>query len=363
VRTAKRLSVLVNQQSEFESQVLRYNGHLNIKRLARISGIETRSGDRSMVRTMHWLAASALAMMIIAERGIAQGVPTRPCASADLNGTYVLVDFREIPERILAQQASSFAYRFLAFSSLSAWGEVAYGRAPATLNEANGDLKGQMRDRTYALQADGKIILNRSKAVEFAGTCSVSLHSGDGFQENDLVLVGSYAREESVLHELFRRWTGEPLAKVTTTFDPAPEALTERPKSTAELPGVQPTMPDKPIPLRVNVVTGGGPGGPNTQVSVIVTNDSHAPLSAFMLVFRGAQTAQRWKDSDVDACLEHRPPWQPGEKWTKMIGMPIQVGNIQVGLGAAIFSDGSMWGTPERLAKLKANRGSCEWPQ
>jgi hypothetical protein len=239
---------------------------------------------------------------------------------------------------------------------------MAFNNPPATPARAMNVLRSEMKGHSYRLQADGRIVLNRGQKVQFAGSCAVSLHSGDGFQENDLVLVGNEAGVESELHELFRRWTGEPVAKALSTFDPAPSASHEQPQSAAKLPDVQPSLPDKPVPLRVNVVNGSGPNGPRTQVSVVVTNESHAPLSAFMLVFRGAQTAQRWKDSDVDACLEHRVAWQPGQQWTKYLGMPIQVGNIEIFLGAAIFSDGSTWGNPGRLAKLKAHRGNCQWP-
>jgi hypothetical protein len=223
-------------------------------------------------------------------------------------------------------------------------------------------LRSQMPGRNFSLESDGRIVLNRGKAVQFAGSCAVSLHTGDGFQENDVILAGNEAGAPSELHELFRRWTGGPVAQAVSTFDPAPAAAHAQPRNAAELPDVKPTLPDKPVPLRVNVVNGSGPNGPRTEVSVVVTNETQLPLSAFMLVFRGAQTAQRWKESDVDACLEHRLAWQPGQKWSKYIGLPIQVGNIEIALGAAIFSDGSTWGDPHRLAQLKAHRGTCQWP-
>ena len=315
-----------------------------------------------MVKPTPWLTASVLAVAIVAAKASAEGAPTRPCANGDLNGTYVLVDYREFPDRSFTMSVQQFPYHFLAFFSPSTWSEMAFNNPPATPARAMNVLRSEMQGHSYTLQADGRIVLNRGQKVQFTGSCAVSLHSGDGFQENDLVLVGNQAGVESELHELFRRWTGEPVEKALSTFDPAPSASHEQPQSAAKLPDVQPSLPDKPVPLRVNVVNGSGPNGPRTRVSVVVTNESHAPLSAFMLVFRGAQTAQRWKDSDVDACLEHRAAWQPGQQWTKYLGMPIQVGNIEMFLGAAIFSDGSTWGNPERLAKLKAHRGNCQWP-
>jgi hypothetical protein len=67
-------------------------------------------------------------------------------------------------------------------------------------------------------------------------------------------------------------------------------------------------------------------------------------------------------DLDVYACVEHPPAWPPGQRWVKMIGHPVQVGNIEISLGAAVFTDGSTWGNPHRLAQLKSRRGNCEWP-
>jgi hypothetical protein len=310
-----------------------------------------------------WFMATVLVVAVVAAKAsAAEGAPTRPCAGGDLDGTYVLVDFQEFPVRGFTRGAQQAPYRFLAFFPPSTWSQMAFNMMPASPAKLMDVLRPQMQGRSFTLQANGRIVLNRGQAVQFAGSCAVSLHTGNGFHENDLILVGNEAGGESELHELFRRWTGGPVAEAVSTFDPAPSVAQEQPQPAAELPDVQPSLPDKPVPLRVNVVNGSGPNGPRTQVSVVVTNESHAPLSAFMLVFRGAQTAQRWKESDVDACLEHRPAWQPGQQWTKYIGMPIQVGNIEIFLGAAIFSDGSTWGNPHRLAKLKAHRGSCQWP-
>jgi hypothetical protein len=81
-----------------------------------------------------------------------------------------------------------------------------------------------------------------------------------------------------------------------------------------------------------------------------------------MIVFRSQQTAGRWKDLYIDACVMRLRAWQPGQQWTQYLGMPIEVGNMQVKLGAALFSDGSTWGDPHRLAKLLTHHGSCQWP-
>jgi hypothetical protein len=303
-----------------------------------------------------WVAAIAAAE---ASGAVA---PTRPCVSGDLNGTYALVDFQEFPVRGFTSGAEQAPYRFLAFFPPSTWSQMAFNMMPASPAKLMDVLRPQMQGRSFTVQADGRIILSRDQTVQFAGSCAISLRTENGFHENDLIVVGNEAGGESELHELFRRWTGGPITGAVSTFDPAPSVAKEQTHTAADLPDVQPTLPEKPVPLRVDVVDGSGPNGPRTQVSVVVTNESHAPVSAFMLVFRGAQTGQRWKESDVDACLEHRPAWQPGQRWTKYIGLPIQVGNIEIFLGAAIFSDGSTWGTPHRLAQLKAHRGSCQWP-
>jgi len=308
------------------------------------------------------MAAVLVVAVIAAKAGAAEGVPTRPCAGGDLNGTYVLVDYLEFPDRDFGRSAQMAPYRFLAFFPPSTWSQMAFNVMPASPAQLMNSLRPQMQGRQFTLQADGRIVLNRGQAAQFAGRCAVSLRTENGFHANDLILVGNEAGGQSELHELFRRWTGGPVAGAASTFDPAPSVAQEQPQPAAELPDVQPSLPDKPVPLRVSVINGSGPNGPGTQVSVVVKNETRAPLSAFMLVFRGAQTGQKWKDSDVDACLEHRSAWQPGQQWSKYLGLPIQVGNIEMFLGAAIFSDGSTWGNPHRLAKLKAHRGTCQWP-
>jgi hypothetical protein len=307
------------------------------------------------------MAALLVVTVAAAKASAAENGATRPCVAGDLDGTYMLVDFRELPAHSFTISTRQFPYQFLAFYPSAAWSKMAFNNMPASPAALMRYLKPQMQGRSYTLQPDG-IILNHGRVVEFAGSCAVSLRTGNGFQENDLVLSGNEAGDPSELHELFRRWTGGPAAGVVSSFDPAPSAVPGASQPATGLPDVQPSLPDQPAPLRVNVRNGSGPNGPNTQVWVVVTNQSRAPLSAFMLVFQGAQTAGRWKDSDVDACLEHRPAWQPGQQWTKYIGMPIEVGNIRIKLGAAIFSDGSTWGDPHRLAKLKQHRGSCQWP-
>jgi hypothetical protein len=52
-----------------------------------------------MTKPAPWLTASVLTVAIVAARATAEGAPMRPCANGDLNGTYVLVDYRESPNR------------------------------------------------------------------------------------------------------------------------------------------------------------------------------------------------------------------------------------------------------------------------
>jgi hypothetical protein len=305
------------------------------------------------------LLATVLVVAATAGRANAEGGPTRPCVGGDLDGIFVLVAFHEIPARGYLSAVEMAPYRFLAFFPPSTWSEAAFNVMPK-----NADLmtllNAQRKDHDFTWRSDGRLAFNRRGAVQFLWSCAVSLRTGDGFQENDLLLVGNQTGGQSELHQLFRRWTGGPVARTDSKFDPAPSAASPRPA--ADLVDIQPSLPDKPAPFRIKIVNGNGPGGPGTQVSVVVTNEGHAPLSAFMLVFRGAQTAQRWKESDVYACVEHPPAWQPGQQWAKVIGHPLQVGRIEISPGAAVFADGSTWGDPHRLAQLKSRRGNCEWP-
>ncbi len=309
------------------------------------------------LRPAAWIIASIALVTMPGAKLSAEGAETRPCANGDLSGAFMLVDFQEIPNGSFTHWAEQAPYHLLAFSPPAIWSEMAFNNAPAA-PAATRNLTSQMAGHTYVLQAGGRIILRRGPAVQFSGSCSISLHSGDGFEENDLILAGNFTGVRSEIHALFRRWTNQPVAKAVSAFDPAPAASAEH--SPEKLADVQASMPEKPVPLGVKVVNLNGPNG--VEIGLVVTNETHAPLTAFMLVNRGKQTAQRWMDREVDACLDHRPPWQPGQQWTENLGIPLAVGNIEVFLGAAIFSDGSTWGSPTRLAKLKAHRGNCQWP-
>ncbi len=317
-------------------------------------------------KTFSWWRAAPCALTIVlvlaAKRGAAENAATRPCAAGDLNGTYVLAGFREIPPSGFSILAQQFPYKFLAFYPAAAWSQESFNAMPANPLVLAADLRRQMQGRSYTIQPAGEIIFNHGRSVEFAGTCAVRLQAGNGFQENDLILSGHDAEAPSEVHKLYRRWNGGPAERPTSTFDPAPSATVQSTQPPAGQADVQPTLPDEPVPVRVNVTHGSGPNGPDTQVWEVVTNLSHSPLRAFMIVFRGQQTAGRWKDLYVDACVMRLRAWQPGQQWTQYLGMPIEVGNMQVKLGAALFSDGSTWGDPHRLAKLLTHHGSCQWP-
>ncbi len=127
---------------------------------------------------------------------------------------------------------------------------------------------------------------------------------------------------------------------------------------TAVVSDVQPSLPDKPQPVNVSFNSSAS----GSAVFIYVTNHGRAPLSAFMLLWRSSQTNGKLKDVYVDACLDHMPAWQPGHQWAKDLGLPIANVGLQVQVGAALFSDGSTWGDPHRLAKLIQHRGNCKWP-
>lgn len=140
--------------------------------------------------------------------GAGANPPTRACVDGDLDGTYLLVDFRELPARNLTLQAQSFPYYFLAFYPPATWAEQAFNIMPASLAVLLTQLKPQTQRRNYTLESDGRLTLNRGHGVQFVGSCAVSLGAGDGFHENDLVLSGNEAGNPAELHELFRRRTG-----------------------------------------------------------------------------------------------------------------------------------------------------------
>jgi hypothetical protein len=249
-----------------------------------------------------------------------------------LNGTYALVDFQESPARGFTSNAQTAPYHFLAFFPPSVWSEMAFNAMPDSATKVTTSLGRQMYGHTFKLEADRRIFLNRGPAVQFVGTCAISLQNGNGFNENDLILAGSATGVESEIHELYRRWAGGPVPAAVSTFDPAPKTTKDQPadqgKAAAASAEPQASMPEKPVPLRVQLVNLAGHNGP--EIGLQVTNTSHSPVSAFLLVVRGKQTAQRWKDWSVDACLQHRPAWQPGQQWTQNLGIPIAVGNVDV---------------------------------
>ena len=232
---------------------------------------------------------------------------------------------------------------------------------PASLPSLERDLNNQKPGRNYVLETDGRLVLNHGKNVEFAGTCAVVKAAGESFQENDLILNGSQTGNPAEVHELFRRWNGEPPTGAVSEFDPAPSAAAGTPQQGTGLVDVQPTLPDDPAPVTWRVTTV-GPNDGMQQIGVIVTNRSHTPLSAFMVVFRDAQTNGKWTDLFLDACLDHKAAWQPSQSWIHGFGLPIAVQKMEAYVGAAIFSDGSTWGNAHRLAKLKQHRGNCQWP-
>jgi hypothetical protein len=310
------------------------------------------------------LITALLVIPVLATKAaIGEEALTRPCVAGDLRFTYVLADFWEIPpNRGFTIYAQQFPYKFLAFYPPVAWSEQNSTSMSANPTASAAELRRQLQGRSYTIQPASEIVFNRGRSVAFPGTCAVSLQTRNGFQENYLIVNGHDAEEPRETHKLYRRWNGGPVERPTSAFDPVPSAAQQPPQPAAGLADVQPTLPDEALPLPANVTHSNGPNGLDTQVWEIVTGLSQAPLKAFMLVSRGQQMRGRWKDLYVDACVMRLRVWQSEQQWAQYLGMPIEVGNIQVKLGAALFSDDSPWGNPHRLALLLAHHGRCTGP-
>ncbi len=323
------------------------------------TGNHSCAGSSKRRRFASWLVLlAAFVAAAVSVRALADEAPqTRPCTGADLSGTYMLADFQEHPrDGRLTSQISTSPYLFLAFFPGAAWSEMGFNNPPATPEFLMRSLTPQLPGRKYTLEPDGRIVLSHGAVAEFVGRCGVSLNAGKGFQANDLVLSGNITGNPSEVHELFRPWTGGPVVAAVLGFDPVPMPAQE--PATAALPDVQPSLPDKPQPVNTTLRYNAS----GEDVSILVTNQGHAPLSAFMLVSRSRETGGKLKDTYVDACLDHRQAWQPGQYWTSYVGLRLAVEPIHVQIGAALFSDGSTWGDPHRLAKLIQHRGNCKWP-
>jgi hypothetical protein len=178
-----------------------------------------------------------------------------------------------------------------------------------------------------------------------------------------LILSGGLTNNPGELHELFRRWNGEPYPGAAADFDPAPAAAAAGAPSPGGQAPVAPTArlaANGPAPVKADVVTVGQ--NASAEISVVVTNLNRLPLSAFMVVYRNGATSGVWRDAFVDACVDHHAAWQPNQQWRRGFGMMVTVRQMEAYVGAAIFTDGSEWGDAKRLAKLKQHRGSCQWP-
>jgi hypothetical protein len=305
---------------------------------------------------MRILAAGIVAVALAS----AQAPQTRPCSEADLDGVYALVDFYDNSSNGWLKRAAEQApYRLIAFLAPSSWGRISFNIKPS-FDQAMKSIRVQANGSSIRIQANGQITLSKNGVPQYLGTCAVSLQNNDKVKENDLILVGSYAQAPSQVHELFRRWTDGQVPEAKSSFDPAPNppALQRTQVGSEDVGEVQATMPETPIPISVKVLTSGTDA--QTQVFAAVKNTYSAPLSAFLLIVN--ERGQPPKTLAVDACLEHHAAWQPREQWTRPAGLLTQIGNLHLDLGAAIFTDGSTWGNPKLLGKLKARRGGCQWP-
>ncbi len=308
------------------------------------------------------IALCLLPLFALSGEALADAPLTRPCNSADLNGTYVLAQYKEIGGQGFSRLAGHFRYHFLKLTPPGIWVEHSMNRLPPDPALIEKILRNDPKDRSYSLGAGARLVVKRGDRILFTGSCAISLGNRAGFRTNDLILSGGLANNPGELHELFRSWNGEPYQGAATDFDPAPAAASAQTASAQTLGAPPPSGPasNGPAPVKADVVTMGRDAA--AEISVVVTNLNRLPLSAFMVVYRNSVTAGVWHDAFVDACLDHQAAWQPNQQWRRDFGMLVTVRQMQAYVGAAIFTDGSEWGDAKRLAKLKKHRGSCHWP-
>jgi hypothetical protein len=332
----------------------------------------TLSGDRHTVardrgarsKTMiSKLTLCLFSMFALSAKGFADAPLTRPCRSSDLNGIYVLAQYKEIGGQNFSRSASHFRYRFLELTPPGTWVEHSMNRMPANPALVEKMLGNDPKDRSYSLDAGARLVVKHGGQISFTGHCAVSLGERGGFHASDLILSGGLTNNPGELHELFRRWNGEPYPGAAADFDPAPAAAAAGAPSPGGQAPVAPTArpaANGAAPVRADVVTVGQ--NASAEISVVVTNLNRLPLSAFMVVYRNGATSGVWRDAFVDACVDHHAAWQPNQQWRRGFGMMVTVRQMEAYVGAAIFTDGSEWGDAKRLAKLKQHRGSCQWP-
>ncbi len=91
-------------------------------------------GSSKRQRSTAWIVLSAAFFAAaIAVKALPDEAPqTRLCTGADLNGTYLLVDFKEIPGGRFTAQNETFPYQVLEFSPGATWSEMGFDRPPTT---------------------------------------------------------------------------------------------------------------------------------------------------------------------------------------------------------------------------------------
>lgn len=149
-------------------------------------------------------------MFALSAKGVADAPLTRPCRSSDLNGIYVLAQYKEIGGQGFSRSASHFRYRFLELTPPGIWVEHSMNRIPANPALIEKILSNDPKDRSYSLDSAARLVVKHGDQILFTGSCAVSLGERDGFQANDLILSGGLTNNPGELHELFRRWNGEP---------------------------------------------------------------------------------------------------------------------------------------------------------
>src|SRR5580704_11364803 len=96
------------------------------------SNIKTTAVSRGIIKAMiNKLTLCLFSMFAFSVKGLADAPLTRPCRSSDLNGIYVLAQYKEIGGQGFSRSASHFRYRFLALTPPGTWVEHSMNRMPA----------------------------------------------------------------------------------------------------------------------------------------------------------------------------------------------------------------------------------------
>ena len=149
------------------------------------------------------LAFCLVAVFALSAHGLAAVPSMRPCGSSDLGGIYVLTQYKEIGGQGFSRSASHFRYHFLELTPPGTWVEHSMNRMPADPALIGKILGNDPKDRSYSLDADGRLVVKHGDQISFTGRCAVSL--------SDRQRRAPRRRSaKSRLHRRAARWRTEP---------------------------------------------------------------------------------------------------------------------------------------------------------